>query len=264
LRPLFILGEIGVRTLMDRDRLIPKLVIAEAGGRLLELLDDARGDGTRRKAIGGLLALVRPIALTAIETRSEGALEAVIQFVEEVHRFGAEHRFAWHEFIELDSFSADVLRLAVDAGLVAAAQKGVFALERIATAHLRCNVPPEAEIWLLHVRDESPSMKHDADKDLQWEHMSNGYLRQMAAIGTNAARHGYAEVVRTVLLSLAGMEIELIGLPLGDLQKDSILRYLSYEVKEIVTMAARHHVEEALVNATCSTPPAILDGLFYG
>ena len=124
---LFILGEIGVRTLKDQDRLTPKLVVAEASGRLLSLLADADaggvGTGSRRHLIEGILMVVRPIAMTAIETRAEGTLQTVIQFVEHVHRFGAEHRFAWNEFIELDTFSADVLRLAVNAGLVATAQR---------------------------------------------------------------------------------------------------------------------------------------------
>ncbi len=57
--------------------------------------------------------IVRPIAMAAVETRAEGTLHMVIQFIEQVHRFGAEHRYAWSDFIELDTFSADVLRRSV-------------------------------------------------------------------------------------------------------------------------------------------------------
>ena len=190
--------------------------------------------------------IVRPIAMAAVETRAEGTLHMVIQFIEQVHRFGAEHRYAWSDFIELDTFSADVLRRSVDAGLVATAQQGIYALERISIAHLRYNIPAESEIWLLHAREENSSIKPDVTKDLQWDHMSFGYLSQIAAVGADAARHEDVEIVRAVLFAFANMQSTLIDLPLGDRQKDWILRRLAFEVKEVAAIAASNRVEEAL------------------
>jgi hypothetical protein len=254
--PIFILGELGIRTIRQRDRITPRLILGEFGNRLLELLNAAGNSslGPRRQIIESFLVGVRPVATVAIE---EGAVETVASafgFYERVHRFAAEKQLAWHELIELDELADELIALTIKNDLDVVLRNANYTLVRVALGHLRHNVPAEEALWLLQVRAgrdihalPDRDKTKDADAFNQWRHISDTYTRCIAEGGTRAVVARRRDAVIASFSALQHLRSEITDLPLGPLQKEDLTFSICTKARHLIASAARDGIYDALM-----------------
>ena len=248
--PLFILSEVGIRTLKDDDRLTPKLILVECGNKLLKMLGDF--PDSKRGVINSFLIVFRNISRQAINLHQEGTLITVLDVIETLHNFCAENKTPWHELIELNQFISDFLQETLIAGLDEITSRGLYMIERIMKKHVEKNIPKEEEIWILHFhQNKNNKIKHDAKKDLQWEHVSNEYIRILSNITEKAIRLHKGETVRTGMHALSSVVSEVLNMQLGDLQKHFIIRWCCYYMKDLTIKS----VEENLYTRVLAINP---------
>jgi hypothetical protein len=179
----------------------------------------------KREIINSFLIVFRTISRQAIRLHQEGTLMTVLDVIETLHNFCAENKTPWHELIELNQFISDFLQEILITGLDEISSRGLYMIERIMKKHLEKNIPKEEEIWTLHFhQNENNEIKHEPEKDLQWEHVANEYIRILSNITEKAIRLHKGETVRTGMIALSRVVSDVLNMQLGDLQKHFIIR----------------------------------------
>jgi predicted house-cleaning noncanonical NTP pyrophosphatase (MazG superfamily) len=233
--PIFILSEIGRRTLEDGERLIPLSILLECEKKMLEILNNTPDFVSRgkRKTINTFLIIIKGISYQAIKLHVEGTLLTVLRVIESVHNYCAVNKIPWSEVIELDEFIEELLEKTLDSSLDETTLRGLHMIERIMIKHLLNNMPKEDEIWLLQFR-KNKDIKHSPEKDLQWEHISKDYMRILYKITEKALDIKKGEIVNTGLFSLKNIGSQILDTHLGDLQKREIVDWCYYYLKELI------------------------------
>jgi hypothetical protein len=238
--PLYALGEITVRSMRERDRITPALVLAALERRLATLLDEAgRTRSDARDLFEAFLYAFWPISKAAVELRSDGAVENLARMAARIHKNAARNHLPWHNLIEFNEFLSDTIQAAAAAGMTRGVRNGVWAIEHAMEAHLRTNVPAEADVWILTPEVPLAGKKIDHDASIQWEHASQDFVRMLVRVVEAAIENGDSDVASSGLMALAHViqtteEIESLGMK----QKHSIIRWCQWYVEDLTVRFA--------------------------
>jgi hypothetical protein len=237
--PLFTLGEIGARSVGAGDRITPRYVLLELGRVARHVLDEwDQQEGQRlRDIINTLLITVRPIGRAVIEFRDEATAVSLLALAEEIHERAAERGVPWYSLIEFNEWLGELTSRIAASGMEHGSRSAGRAIQSALLAHLKQNVPPEAEIWVLHPFDERDEPV-DHEKSNAWTHISSDYLRLLAQVHKAAVRADQPGTASAVLFSLIIVIDEIARLDtLGPLQKTAVIRTASY-YRHSMTLAA--------------------------
>jgi hypothetical protein len=242
--PLFVLSEIAIRSIGDGDRIVPRLVVHEAGSRLLELLKQMTESSSidqSRDVMNSFLLVFRPTARAATKHRDELTTEAVIRVMEDIHVAAAEWHTPWHCFIEFDECLQEIATQAAASGMETSSRTACWAVQTILEAHLRHNVPEEKDVWMLNLKKgEAAPQEPDHEKGLQWENVSRRYVDMLVAITEAGIESRLAGIVTTGLMSL-GRLVEAVSRleNLGLRQKEDVIRWCHYHARTLAVRAAK-------------------------
>lgn len=109
--PIFILSELGTRTLNEDDRLTSIRILVKTKEKLISMLDyciknkdkiqsgtfdkdGKRLDQDERILINGFLIIVKSIALKSVQIKNEFVLQNVFGFIEDIHVFCAKNKLS--------------------------------------------------------------------------------------------------------------------------------------------------------------------------
>ena len=251
--PIYILKEVAVRSLKDDDLIIPRFVLAESTRKLLAILKNVDERDKARDTINVFLIIIRGTARQAIKSRQEGILYAILGAIEGIHSFCAENKLPWYVVIELNNALVEIIEETIKSDLTNVSKYGLYTIERIMKAHLEKNTPSEDEIWTLHIYS-GEKVQHDTNKSLQWQDVSDRYIRMVSNLTETAIDLQKSEVVNTGLFVLENIASEAMNLDLGDRQKTPIIRWCYYYIEKSILKS----VEEGLYSKGAVRP------IFYG
>lgn len=250
--PIFLLSEVAIRRIKDDDRLIPQLVLVESVKRLLGLISQPNDSHNKRTTINAFLVIVEDSAHQAISKRQKRTLMTVLRVIEEIHSFCAQNRLAWHEVIELNQIFQAILEQVMEANLDGVARRGFWTIERIFNEHLKNNVPLESELQLFQtLKGSKKDIPYDREKELQWENVSNEYIKMLYELIKKAIELKKRELVFTGLRCFTRTASTIINLKLGDLQKVGIVSWCYYYA-EILTIRS---ADEGLYSKVLALSP---------
>lgn len=247
--PIYILREVAVQSLKNDDLIIPRFILAESTRKLLDILKNVDECDKARDTINVFLIIIRGIANQAIKSRQEGILYAILGVIEGIHSFCAENKLPWYVVIELNNALVEIIEETIKSDLTNISEYGLHTIERIMKAHLEKNTPSEDEIWTLHIYSNE-KVQHDTNKSLQWQDVSDRYIRMVSNLTETAIGLQKSEVVNTGLSALENIASEAMNLDLGDRQKTPIIRWCYYHIEKSILKS----VEEGLYSKGAIRP----------
>lgn len=231
--PIYILREVAIRSLKDDDQIIPRFILAESTKKLLTVLKNVENYDKSRETINVFLSIIKNTASQAIKSRQEVMLHAILEAIEGIHSFCAENKLPWYVVIELNDALIEINEEMMKSDLINVSPRGLHTIERIMKEHLEKNIPLEDEIWLLSAMDDK-KVQQDTNKDVQWQEVSDSYIRMVLNLTETAIELQKSEVVNTGLFVLDNIASVVIDMNLGDRQKTWIIRWCYYYVKELI------------------------------
>jgi hypothetical protein len=236
--PLFVLSEVALRSISAGDRITPRLIIFETGSRLVALMQEVhqRGDYEMRELINGFVGLFRTVVRVALKHRDEIALGSVIATIATIHEAAATLKLPYHHLIEMDEFLRDLSVACAEEGLEQSSRSTFWSVREILLAHLTHNVPPEPEIWTLHLNDRN-AVEGDKDhsKSLQWDNVKRTYIDIAVRATAAASRGGRTALTSTGLITLGHIMEDVAKLAtLGPKQKTRIISECLYHAEELI------------------------------
>jgi hypothetical protein len=240
--PLFVLSEIGIRSVIERDRVTPRLILLYAGQRLAKLLEERAEAGAiedTRDLLGAFLAVFKPVAKTAIEQGDERTLVTVIATMGSIDEFAAKLHVPWYCLIEFESTFQELAVSSARNGSTTAARRALSEVEAILDAHLRENVSPESELRSFNWGKGSETIESDPDAENQWHHVSTDYVDMITKVIEGAVEAGDSEGVSSGLhaLGVVVQHVERIE-TLGVGQKERIIGWTLWHAEELLIKAA--------------------------
>lgn len=243
--PIFVLNELGTRTLKDNDWLTSIYIISASEWKLFELLNDhlkenghkdEKKNQERGRIIELFILIVKPIAYQAIKTEDEGVLTNVLGFIENFHYVAAQNQMAWYEVSALNDFFRNLLKKTLEAKLDNITYMGLLSVQNIMKDHLENNVPSEDEIFKLQYWKGNKNLKKswDSQKDIQWDAVSRNYPEIISEIAKNAIELHNEEIVTKGMISLLDIMINVIKMPLGDLQKFDVVKNCCWGINDLI------------------------------
>jgi len=242
--PLFVLSEVAMRSVAERDRIIPRMAVVETGKRFLALLEAewAGAEGQRLlEFVNAFLIVFRGVGQAAIRLRDNATVIAVLRTMSGMHESMARARLPWYCTIEFDEAIQELLLTCIEEGLDSAATEGLWGLEWALESHLEHNVPPEDEIFRFLVMSSGTAEEAaDPDKDIQWENVSMHFVGMLSTLGKAAIDSGRPGIAEGVLSTL-GRVIHSVGQSktLGLLQKEEVIRWCHLHSAELVALVAK-------------------------
>lgn len=238
--PLFLLGEIASRSIADGDRITPRVVTVEVARSVVGVLDRPGQDAYQlRQLINPFLLVFRSISDAALRHRDELTLAAVFGVSEDIQEAAAKARVPWHALIEFNEYLRDTMRLVAACGLETASAAAFRCAQRSQEAHLRHNVPAEADVWMFHIEDLKQGTKPDHEKGLQWEKIGRGYVDMIVGASEAATLKGHSGVVSSGLMALWQTVDTVERLEnLGPQQRADIIQSCYYHTEALVVQTA--------------------------
>lgn len=232
--PLFTLSEIAVRSIRERDRVTPKLVVGIAGRRLAELVEERTATETR-EIFGAFLQVFRPTARAAMETRDEAMIEVILRTMTFVHEVAAKRRVPWHCLIEFNECFDETASASASSGMESSTRVAVFCIEEIMKAHLQHNVAAEKDIWTFHWEEPAKYGPPDHEIANQWEHVSREYTRMLVHLVTAANDADNSDAASSGLHGLSSVIEQTASTEtLSTRQRDEIIRTCQWEAEDLV------------------------------
>lgn len=251
--PIFVLNELGTRTLKDNDWLTSIYILQESEEKLFYLLDDhLKKNGTtnqktnqeRRNIINLFLLIVKPITYQAIKMQDEGVLRDVLGFVERLHYFCSQNRMSWYEVIELNYFIQKLLKETLTANLDNITYMGIIMAKRIMKTHLKYNVPIEDEIDKLYYwKYDEDTSEINVQNSNHWEEVNTEYVKIISETSKKAIELGNGEIVDKGISNLLNLVIEVLELPLGNFQKYDVIRNCCWNINDIIRVNANAKID---------------------
>jgi hypothetical protein len=268
--PLFILSEIGVRAVRERDRVLPPRVVTTTVRRLTTLISAGDepthewDDQEWRARINAFMTVLNPIAHTAAEVGDQRTVATVISGLEAIHESVASRRMSWVTVHELNESLESIAVHCVRAGLRDAAKAAIYMVGRVQIEHLKLNVPPESELW--EFNDYRLAEKEGgAEKSNQWHNVSSDYLPIIARIVEAATEVKAVDVVQTGIWQLARMTDPVRRLEnLGPQQKAQMISLSLWHASSRMVAAAEKLGERSTLSLSAFHPLHIVDDLIAG
>ncbi len=237
--PLFILSEVAIRTISDRDRLTPKLVLVESGRKLLQLLKNTNDSHRKREIINAFLIIFRHSAKQAIMERQDGTVITTLDVMRDIGLFCAENKEAWHTLIEFNMTWQEIIQATIENELDEIARRGLWDIKQVLKKNLEENVPAENEIWTFRgFKDEEETRPVDHDKSLQWEEVTHTYLSMLDHLIETAIEFKRSRLISTALRNFNDIQSEVTEMNLGDEQKEEIIGSCSYYARTLTIKSA--------------------------
>lgn len=255
--PLFILSDIGAMSLENSDQLTANVILFECNEKLLWMLSNLPD---KRKSINAFLMIIKIISDRAIKLQSKSTLIAILEIIYEIHIFCANNKLLWDETIELNEFIENFLQETAKFDLDVITRRGLYMIEDIMIEHLYKNIPNENEISRLHINDPA-STPIDSDKNLQWDHVSNDYIKIISNIIEESIEFKNAHISSIGLASLINISSRIAESTLGDLQKADILWKTYYYAKILSIKSIDNNLHKKTVFLFPFEPLSILRAL---
>lgn len=248
--PFFILSEVNLQTIRERDRLTPQLVLIESTKRIQDLMMKSDDSLDNRTIIKAFLIIVRTSASQAIKERHSLALDTLLSSIRQIHYFCAEQKVPWHEVIELNSTLKEILIRMMQEDLDAHAKEGMWMIQDIQERHLRNNVPLEDEIWSLHIgKGKRKDIPHDTEKDLQWAQISRVFIDMLYELIDRAIGFKKGELVSIGLRCFTNIADEAIRAEyLGNLQKRNVVSECYYRAEDLTLKSVREELYKRVLD----------------
>jgi hypothetical protein len=226
--PLFILSEMAIRSLREKDRVTPRLVIGTVRNRLLTMLKTAPNTSTdrAREIFKAFLVVLRPTGAQAIEQRDESTVESVVATLGLAQEVAAKNRLSWDSLVEWNESLEEIAVQCANSRLQLALRRTLGWVGRSFEAQLRNNVPPEARVWMLHQDHAGPIQNTDIEEANQWWTVSRTYPGIVTSVIAAAIKARNADGAGAGLFAFGQMTgvVEAIA-TLGPGQKRSILGF---------------------------------------
>jgi len=237
--PLFILSEVAIRTISDRDRLTPKFVLVESARKLLQLLKNTDDSHRKREIINAFLTVFRHCAKQAIMERQDGTVITTLDVMRDIGLLCAKNKEAWHTLIEFNETWQEIIQATIEHELDEIARRGLWDIKEVLKKNLEENVPAENEIWLFRdFKDEGDAKPGDHDKSLQWENATYTYFSMIDQLTEIAIQFKRGRVVWIALHNFNEIQSEVTEMNLGDGQKGQIIGSCSYYVRTLTIKSA--------------------------
>ena len=259
--PIFVLNELGIRSLNDNDWLTSIYILDVCEKKLFDLLDnhlqehgnDREKSFERGNIITVFLLIVKPIAYHAIKKQNESVLRNVLGFIENLHYFCAQNQMAWYEVEDLNNFIKNLLKEALSAELDTIPYMGFLMVNRILKVHLENNVPLENEVFTLQywkAKDTGEEWVHnnekeDPDKGVQWKQVSTKYIAIIQETAKNCVELNNEEILNQAIVSLLNIIRSVIGMSLGDYQKYDVVKNCCWGINDLISIKSASNLHSS-------------------
>lgn len=250
--PIFILSEVTVRALKNDDQILSHFIVDKSTEKLLTILNNVDNYDEAGETIDAFLNIYKNAASQATKSCQERTLYEVLGAIEGIHSFCAENKIPWNVVIGLNDALVEIIEGTTESDLINASQQGLYAIGRIMKMHLEKNSPYEDEIWLLSGKDDK-NIQDEINKDLQWDDISDRYIRMISSITETAIELQKGEIVNTALHVLEGIALAVMDMNLGDRQKTLIIKCCYYYIEKLVLKC----VDAGLYRKGTIKPPSV-------
>ncbi|MCK4252418.1 hypothetical protein KAX97_13295 [candidate division WOR-3 bacterium] len=237
--PIFVLSEVGIRTLRDNDLFTPQFILQTIEKRSLELLKKLPPNticSSVNNIVKAYLEVIKSISYHAIKLQQESILWTTLSIIAKIHNIYAEKKIPWHEVFEINKFIENYLEKLLASDLDNITASGLYMVESIMIQHLKKNIPQENEITSLHFQTkEIERVRSDPDKELQWNHVTHDYIGILSNITEKAIDLKKSEILSVGLRAVRGVGRDVLKMQLGDLQKQHIIRSCDYYMKYLIS-----------------------------
>lgn len=168
-----------------------------------------------------------------------------------IYEFCAENKVEWDAVIELNELYQGIIEEVIEAGFDEVPRQGLWDVKWVLEKQLEKNVPPESEIWLLHIGEKGRSdAPVDHDKSLQWENMTHTYLRMLDHLSEKAIEFKRTQVIWAALRNFPDIVSTVADMNLGDKQKAAIINWCCYYAKSLTIQCADKGLYEDILVLT--------------
>ncbi|EMM82188.1 hypothetical protein LEP1GSC037_2621 [Leptospira interrogans str. 2006001854] len=225
--PIYLLSDVAVKSIIEKERLTPRLILNEYVNRMLNILKSDHVDARIMITSSGII--LHNIFKTSIDTRAhEGILYDVIKSIERIHNFCAENKILSHQVIELNELMENIGIDSIKSGHYELARQQIYSIVRILDAHLKSNVPDESEICEFGLYDSNykssdPNKEPDYDKSSHWSRIRDDYTRIIYKLFEVAIDKENEDVVDTCVFSYSSIVHDVLNANLGPLQRKLLI-----------------------------------------
>lgn len=225
--PIFLLSDIAVKSILEKERLLPRLVINLFLKRTIEILSQDYTD--ERLIFTSSSIVLHTISIVAFDSNALTGLHYDIIFaIEEMHKFASNKLIRGHQLLELNELMENIALKSIKSGNFDITRQIIYAINRILILHLSKNLPKEAEISEFRFYDKRNNFQEvnvtpNYELNNHWRHLRSDYTSILYNIFTSVLEKGNKDLIETCLYSYSSIITNVIHINIELIQTKLIV-----------------------------------------